>query len=115
MGNILKEPNATGHWLQYLEFNLNEIPIVRSFRSQYPQATFEQYYQWLLDRNKVQGQPQGSPQGQPQFEMQGQPAFNQLNMGYGQSAPANVRPSSPIDVLRQIDTGHFGQFIQQLA
>lgn len=108
MGNILKDPESTGYWLQYQEFHLNQLPNVQAFRAQYPQATFEQFYEWLRQTSQVQQTPQGYPQPQ-------QPTFNELNMGLGTSAnPTNGR-LNPLDILRKMDTGHFGQFVSQLA
>jgi hypothetical protein len=89
---------------------------VVNFRNQYPEATFEQYYQWLRQNNQAQPQvqTQGQGFGQTQFEVQPQPTFNQMDMGLGQGAATNNGRMRPMDVLRQIDTGHFGQFVSQL-
>jgi hypothetical protein len=108
MGNILKDPESTGYWLQYQEFHLNQLPNVQAFRAQYPQATFEQFYEWLRQTSQVQQTPQGYSQPQ-------QPTFNELNMGLGTSANSTNGRLNPLEVLRKMDTGHFGQFISQLA
>jgi len=111
---ILATPEATGKWLQYQEFNLAQLPQVIEFRTAYPQATFEQYYDYLVQSNRPQGQAQ--PQGQGyEYQTQPQPTFNQMNMGLGQGATQGSRGTRMTDVLRQMDTGHFGQFVSQLA
>ena len=116
MGNILKDPESTGYWLQYQEFHLNELPQVQAFRAQYPQATFEQYYEWLRQSNQVQVDNRPPAPLGYEYAPEPQPTFNQMNMGVGQGAtgPINGR-LNPLEILRKMDGGHFGQFVSQLA
>jgi hypothetical protein len=116
MGNILSSPENTGYWLQYQEFHLGQLPGVIEFRNAYPQATFEQYYDYLVQTNTPQAQPQGQEQGNyGQFTPESQPTFNQMNMGVGQGASAQGGGrNSMTDTLRKMDSGHFGQFVSQL-
>lgn len=128
MGQILSNPESTGWWLQYQEFHLNELPQVQQFRAAYPEATFDQYYEWLRQSNQPQAQNQAPTQGQyfpevdPEFGeyaprvQQQTPTFNQMNMGLAQ-APVQGRTGSlhPSELLRVIDSNHFGQLFNQLA
>ena len=110
MGNILSSPENTGYWLQYQEFHLAQLPEVINFRNAYPQATFEQYYDYLVQSNQPQLQPQY--QGEPSV----QPTFNQMDMGVGNGAASQGGGRGRmVDVLRYLDTNHFGQAISQLA
>lgn len=110
MGNILSTPENTGYWLQYQEFHLAQLPEVINFRNAYPQATFEQYYDYLVKSNQPQLQPQY--QGEPSV----QPTFNQMDMGVGNGAASQGGGRGRmVDVLRYLDTNHFGQAISQLA
>jgi hypothetical protein len=45
LGQILSTPEETGKYLQYQEFNLAQIPETRAFRTLFPQATFENFYE----------------------------------------------------------------------
>jgi len=115
MGDVLSHPDKTGYWLQYQEFNLAQLPQVQAFRSANPTATFDQYYDWLLQSSQPQGQPQ--PQAQPQFQPQPQATFNQMNMGVGQGGQSQGGQGGrtrAVDILHQMDSGHFGQFVSGL-
>tara|TARA_R110000868_G_scaffold377881_1_gene643244 strand:+ start:411 stop:1091 length:681 start_codon:yes stop_codon:yes gene_type:complete len=116
MGEILSNPESTGKWLQYQEFHLAQLPEVINFRNAYPEATFEQYYDYLVRSNQPQGQVQERPPAPLGYEYAPEPTptFNQMNMGVGQGAGGQVA-TRKIDLLRQMDNGHFGQFFSQLA
>lgn len=117
VGSILATPEATGKWLQYQEFHLAQLPEVINFRNAYPQATFEQYYDYLVRSNQLQAQLERPPAPlgyEYAPEPRQQPTFNQMNMGVGQGASSQI-PTRKIDLLRQMDSSHFGQFVSQLA
>jgi hypothetical protein len=117
MGTILSSPENTGYWLQYQEFHLAQLPEVINFRTAYPQATFEQYYDYLVQVNTPQAPAQRPPAPlgyEYAPEPRQQPTFNQMNMGVGQGASGQI-PTRKIDLLRQMDSSHFGQFFSQLA
>lgn len=116
MGEILSNPEATGKWLQYQEFHLAQLPEVINFRNAYPEATFEQYYDYLIKSNTPQAQDQRppAPLGYEYAPEPARPTFNQMNMGVGQGSGGQVA-TRKIDLLRQMDNGHFGQFFSQLA
>lgn len=116
MGEVLSNPENTGKWLQYQEFHLAQLPEVINFRNAYPEATFEQYYDYLVKSNTPQGQSERppAPLGYEYAPEPQKPTFNQMNMGVGQGSGGQVA-TRKIDLLRQIDSGHFGQFFSQLA
>ena len=116
MGEILSNPESTGKWLQYQEFHLAQLPEVINFRNAYPEATFEQYYDYLVKSNQPQAHEQRppAPLGYEYAPEPQRPTFNQMNMGVGQGSGGQVA-TRKIDLLRQMDNGHFGQFFSQLA
>ena len=116
MGQILSNPLDTGYWLQYQEFNLNELPQVQAFRSQYPQATFEQYLQYLqamTQQGQQQPQPQQTQSVAPIYSSQNNVPYTQMPMGV---APNGYSPNqgeirNPFDLLRKIDTTPLAQLL----
>ena len=119
MGEILSNPESTGKWLQYQEFHLAQLPEVVNFRTAYPEATFEQYYDYLVRSNQPQAQPQRppAPLGYEYAPEPQKPTFNQMNMGVGQGSGQGFSQvaTRKVDLLRQMDSGHFGQFFNQLS
>ena len=116
MASVLASPENTGYWLQYQEFHLAQLPQVIEFRRAYPTATFEQYYDYLVQSNRPQAQPERPPAPLGyEYAPEPQPTFNQMSMGLAQGAPQGGGRTRMVDLLHKIDTGHFGQFANQLA
>lgn len=106
MGQILSSPENTGYWLQYQEFHLAQLPEVINFRTAYPEATFEQYYDYLVRSSQPQGQVQERPPAPLGYEYAPEPqrpTFNQMNMGLGQGATQGSGRGRMTDVLRQLE------------
>lgn len=112
MYQILENPVNTGTWLQYLEFHANELPLVRQFRSQYPQEGFDVYMKWLYSISQDQAPQQPTP-AQARSSVNGWE-----NAALGTPQPISSSPqqfNNPVQLLRALDGGHFGAAFQSLA
>lgn len=104
LGQILSTPEETGKYLQYQEFNLAQIPETRAFRTLFPQATFENFYEMGTQYQIFKAQNPEVTQIQF-FELVAQQAGGQAQQQVQQTQNPNLYVNE--------DPRYGGQYVQQ--
>ena len=108
MGALLSSPSHLSEYYRRLEYETGELPSIREFRTAYPQATYEQYAEWV--NGSYGNQPPSNRPVQPGDAIPLPPPPNPAVMSGGN--PWQYIQGNPTQAWRVIDQAGIGALLQ---